>query len=1002
MRNTRIIKHMYCQCIIVAFFLVGLGFPLSGYGYNSLSLNRTTFFQDTTLNDPLQDTAAIDSGIVELRRFVSVKNTDSLNAKKVGLYPFVSLQQVLKGNTAGVYVQETNGEPGTIEQSMLIRGLSMPLLSRKDIYQVQPQVYVNGIPLILDNPFMFDVQKFDYAPIGTATNLLATIDMDNIESINIVKGGAAAAIYGPRAANGAILITTKNAQAGMKQISVNSYFGMVQKDNVTTTNAQDESAFRMPFYQKFGSASDMDNYPAYLRDATNENYYGPSNWTDLYYKTSPVRSINASITGGTNRSNFRFFGGNTSTAGNADGTKLDKYNASFFINMLPLPWLTVSSMINATRLERDRNKSFRDRFSEMQYIPDLTSPIAPNKIIYGNLLNQYKATSFDDNKNSAIQGYFSISAKLKNFDFSSRVGFDYNESTRDVFFPSTMLDGNNYVSNYYGYNQRVIIENTVGYKYEFDKKHKLNLELGQSLQSDFNRYNYAYGYKGSSDYIRINVVNGNAKESDYLLPKDFIVFRYTDRQKSNLSSFFAKAEYNYNEEFSLTAVGRTDGSSNMQPSARWFFSPIVNAEYNFNKFLPQDKSGISSLSVTASWSRIGSLLLNDRFAAGPQYTVDLGWSANPAFYSYAGFGTLSRPYTSGWVGYDIPWAYVQETNLGVNAGFLDNRIQARVEAYSKNNNRMLLAMPVVAESGYSAAYKSGMDVNNSGVELIVQANIFNNKKGQFNWVANVNASYNKNKLKALPGGVSEILIGTQKLVVGDAIDKFWVFETAGAAFNTDADVPVNPQTYQILNYKGLPFKGGDPRWTDLNGDYTINEQDKVGMGNYIPKLTGNFANSFSYRKFSLDFNLYFALGRNILNEAAANRFDFINRGGKNDISSVDEITFWKKQFDAATYPVYNPWSAVQAYRTDQDIFIENGSFLKLRSLSVSYDFAGLNFLNKDKTANNRFLVYITATNLFTISPYTGGDPELVGYTGIDTGYGLSIPRTYTLGFKIDL
>jgi TonB-linked SusC/RagA family outer membrane protein len=992
MRNTRIITHMHCQCILVSFFLVGLGFPLSGY---------SAFFQDTTKNS-LQDTVAKDSGIVELRRFVSIRNVDSLNVKKIGMYPFISLQQVLKGNAAGVYVQETNGEPGTTEQSMLIRGLSMPLLSRKDIYQVQPQVYVNGIPLIQDNPFMFDIQKFDYAPIGTATNLLATIDMDNIESINVVKGGAAAAIYGPRAANGAILITTKNAQAGMKQISVNSYFGMAQKDNVTTTNAQDESAFRMPFYQKFASPADMDNYPAYLRDATNENYYGPSNWTDLYNKTSPVRSVNASITGGTNRSNFRFFGGNTSTSGNADDTKLDKYNASFFINMLPLPWLTVSSMINATRLERDRNRSFRDRFSEMQYIPDLTSPIAPNKIIYGNLLNEYQAKSFDDNKNSAIQGYFSLSAKLKKFDFVSRVGFDYNESTRDVFFPSTMLDGNNYVSNYYGYNQRVIIENSVSYKHTFKEKHKLNLEAGQSFQSDFNRYNYAYGYKGSSDYIRINVVNGNSKESDYLLPKDFIVFRFTDRQKANLSSLYAKAEYNYNDELSLTAVARTDGSSNMQPSARWFFSPIVNAEYNFGKLLPEDKSAISSLAVTASWSRIGNLLLNDRFAAGPQYTVDLGWAANPAFYSYAGFGTLSRPYTAGWVGYDIPWSYVQEANIGVNAGFLDSRIQARLELYSKNNNRMLLAMPVTAESGYTSAYQSGMDVNNSGVELMLQANIFKGRKDQFNWMANINASYNQNKLKALPGGISEILIGTQKLFVGEAIDKFWVLKTQGEAFHTDADVPVNPQTYQILTYKGLPFKGGDPRWADLNGDYIINEQDKIALGNYIPKLTGNFANNFTYRKFSLDFNLYFALGRNILNQAAANRFDFINRGGQNDISSIDEITFWKKDLNADSYPVYNPWSAVQAYRADQDIFIENGSFLKLRSLSIGYDFAGMSFLNKAKTSQHRFLVYLTATNLFTISPYTGGDPELVGYTGIDSGYGLSIPRTYTLGFKIDL
>jgi len=989
MKNTRIIKHRRCHWMLVSFFLVGLGFPLSGY---------SRLFQDGTVG---KDTVGKDSGSVKLRRFVSVKNIDSLPLKQLGMLPVSSLHQALKGNVAGIYVQETTAEPGSSEQSMLIRGLSMPLLSRKDIYQVQPTVYLNGIPLIQDNPFMFDIQRFDYLPIGTATNLLSTIDLDNVESINVIKGGAAAALYGPRAANGAIFITTKNAQEGLNQISFNSYYGMVQKDRVTPANAKNENDFRQPFYQKFASPADYDNYPGYLRDATNENYYGPSNWTDLYYKNSPVHNINASITGGTSRSNFRFFGGNTRNAGNADDTKLDRYVASFFINMLPLKWLTVSSMINATRLERGRNRSFRDRFAEMQYVPDLTSPISPNKLIYGNLLNEYDTRSIDKNKNNAVQGYFSLNARIGDFDFISRIGFDYNEGLRDVFYPSTMWDGNNYVSNYFGFNQRVVVDNVLKYTHKIDGGQKLNFEAGHSFQADVNKYNYAYGYKGSSDYIRINVVNGDPKNSAYLLPKDFIVFRFTDRQKSSLSSLFARANYEMNEELSFTAVARTDGSSTMQPTARWFFSPVVSADYNLKTRLLKDNATFSKLTFSASWSRIGSLIANDRFAAGPQYDVDLGWSGNPAFYSYGGFGTLSRPYTKGWVGYDIPWAYVQETNLGLDAGFFNNRLQTRIDLYSKNNNRMLLPMPVNAESGYTAAYQSGMNVNNSGIELILQSDVLTGRHRQLNWSSSLNASYNRNKLNALPGGVSEITIGTQKLVVGQAIDKFWVLQTDGV-FNADVDVPVNPATYQILNYKGLPFHGGDPRWKDQNGDYTINEADKVALGNYIPKFTGNFSNQFEYRGVNLSFNLYFALGRNILNQAVANRFDFINRKGKNDILAVDEITFWQTDFDASKYPVYNPWSAVQSYRTDQDIFIENGSYLKLRSLSLSYDLSRFGFMNPRKRSNGKFVVYATATNLFTITPYTGGDPEIVDYTGVDTGFGLSIPKTYVLGIKVDL
>jgi TonB-linked SusC/RagA family outer membrane protein len=985
MKNTRTTKHRKCQYLFLSFLLMSLGYPMYGH-----SMTFTPSFR--------QDTAEKDSLFVKLRGFVSKKNKDTVALRPLKLAPFVSLQQGLKGNAAGVYVQETSGEPGAAAQSILIRGLSSPLLSVKDIYQAQPVVYLNGIPLISDNPFLYDIQRFDNVPIGPATNLLSTIDFDNVESINIIKGGAAAAVYGPRAANGAIFITTKNAREGLNQISFNSYYGFAQKEGVTTLNGQNENDFRKPFYAKYASAADYDRYPGYLKDVTNANYYGPSNWTDLYYKSSPVHSINGSITGGTARSNFRFFGGNTRNAGNADGTKLDKYQASFFINMLPLKWLTVSSMINATRLDRDRNRSFRDRFSEMQYVPDLTSPIAPNKLIYGNLLNEYETKSIDKNKTNSIQGYFSLNAKLGEFDFISRVSFDYNEGLRDVFYPSTMLDANNFVSNFFGYNQRFLIENSLKYKYKIDDRQNLNVEFGQSFQSDLNKYNYAFGYKGSSDYIKINVVEGDPKKSDYLLPKDFIVSRFTDRQKSNLSSLFAKVEYNYNEDLSLTILGRRGGSSNMQPSARWCFSTVISADYDLKNSLLKDNSTFSKLAFTASWSRMGSLLISDSFAAGPQYNVDLGWSDHPAFYSYGGFGTLSRPYSNGWVGYDIPWAYVQESNFGINAGFFNNRLQGRLELYSKNNNRMLLPMPVNGESGYTAAYQSGMDVNNSGIELTLQAEVL---KGKVNWTSTFNASYNKNKLKALPGGISEILIGSQKLKVGKAIDQFWVLQSQGV-FQADTDVPVNPANYQLFNYKGLPFHGGDPIWKDQNGDYTINEADKVAMGNYMPKVTGNFSNHLSYQNIGLDFNLYFALGRNILNQSAANRFDFINRRGKNDIASIDEITFWQKDFDAAKYPVYNPWSAVQAYRSDQDIFMENGSFLKLRSVSLSYDLSKLSFLKRNKKAEHKFLVYLTGTNLFTLSPYTGGDPELVGYTGIDNGYGLPIPRTYTLGIKVDL
>ncbi|RZL07599.1 MAG: SusC/RagA family TonB-linked outer membrane protein, partial [Pedobacter sp.] len=241
----------------------------------------------------------------------------------------LSLQQIIKGNLAGVYVQEPNGEPGT-EQSIIVQGTSGLLFNKKDIYALQPAIYLNGVPLVADNPFAFDVQKYDYNRIGPGTNHLSQISIDNIQSIVVVKDPYELAKLGPNAANGAIYITTKNARGGKQDISVNSYFGYATSPQVNTVNGAFENNFRTPFYEKYNPNQ---NFVAYLRDSTNLSYFGRSNWNDLYYQTAPNYSADLGITAGNERANFRFFGSGTKNAGNADDTNLDRYNLFFGINM---------------------------------------------------------------------------------------------------------------------------------------------------------------------------------------------------------------------------------------------------------------------------------------------------------------------------------------------------------------------------------------------------------------------------------------------------------------------------------------------------------------------------------------------------------------------------------------------------------------------------------------------------------------------------------------------
>ncbi|GAA4306768.1 SusC/RagA family TonB-linked outer membrane protein [Mucilaginibacter gynuensis] len=958
--------------------------------------SKSSLRKDTTVKDTLLK----ENANAVKKKTVYNSLTDSVTKKPTDLYlfPAVSLQQLIKGSYAGLYVQEPSGEPGSV-QNMFIRGAPMPLLSKKDVYQSQPLVILDGVPLIGEHPFAFDIQQYDYNRIGTATNPLANIDMDNIGSIQVLKDVAATAIYGPRAVNGAIILTSRTPDVA-RSITFNTYIGMVQRPNVTTINGKYENAFRQRFYDLYttnGRYSDDENYPIYLSDSLNTVYSGKSDWTDLYYRNAMIYGINFGITGGSDRANFRFSLGNMKNQGVADNTGLDRYSAMFGINMKPLKWLLFSAMVNANRIERDRNRNLRDRFAQINYFPDLSAPLAPNKDYYINYLDQFKK-GFDDNKSNIIEGYARIGIELGNFNYSSTFSVDYNEGYRDIFYARTLLQGNSYASNYYGFNQRLNFENKATYDLTLNNIHEFHFTVGQSLQWDTYKYSNAYAYKGANDYIKINLLQSDPLRNDYLTPVAFpreLTYRFLDKTGDNLVSFYGKADYTFNNKYSFTGTLRADGSSNAQPTDRWFYSPTVGFGWSVkNEFLKKNET-VTDLVFRISAGRIGRLNVYDNYAQGPQYTASVGYTGNLTVPGYNAFGVLTRPYTAGWIGYGIPWAYSNQLNIGFDGGLFNNRLQFSVDLYSKTDKDQLLAIPSFAEYGYKQSIESGMAVNNRGIDVTIKAEIL--KKKDFSWSSAINLNHNSNKLKALPRGLDEIIIGNRFFKVGQPVDQYWLLTNDGI-YNANSEIPV--VNGQPLKYNGTALQAGDPRWRDLNGDNVIDNNDKSLQGHSLPTLSGGLDNNFKYKQWSLNTNLYFNLGRKLINQEMANRFDFINREGNADVNSVKEITFWEKRGDYTKYPLYNPWSTVIPYRVDQDLFLENASFLKLRSVSLGYDLT--EFLKKKKIGIKRLFIYGSANNVLTITPYTGQDPELVSYDGYDTGYGQPLPRTYTFGVKMEL
>ncbi|MFT3903624.1 MAG: TonB-dependent receptor plug domain-containing protein [Niabella sp.] len=969
-------KKAICAKTLLVLILVGGGYA---------SLAQTAGEQPNEATDSIAPLSpSIGIRLIKTDTSFGRGNINKVPLQLVQQQPYISVQQYLKGNVAGVNIQEPTGEPGAMQQTF-VHGLSAPLLNKKYLYDQQAAVYVNGLPLLPDNPFAYDVQKYDFNRIGPATNLMAIINANNIQSIEVLKDPLTLASLGPIASNGAIWIKTK--EGSKFDLSVNSYYGVVPAKAVTPINASYEDAFRQKFYDKYGTLADRLSYPQYLRDSTNNDYYGAANWTDEYYKTTTMYNADFGLSAGTDRANFRFFGNAAKNVNSADNTSLSKYGANFMLNVAPAKWLMISSMISYNKLDRERNRSVRDRLAEQRYIPDLTNPLTPNKRLYQQYLSR-----FDDDKNvnNALEGYLAVTAEVGNLQYNGRLGFDYNEGMRDVFWPSALLETKNFTSTYFGYNQRLITSHSLDYTFKINEANRLKIGAMHSFNSDAFRYNYMYAYGTPNDFIKSVVVEGDPNSGTYLSTNGIVVHYFPSKMKTSLLSLGGNVSWELSNILKVSALLRRDASSTMPVNNRWFTGYGGSIDWNVKNHLLQTSGAFSSLTFNAAWARLGKTFSDDRYQAGPQYRVDLGWGNEPAIGSYAGIPGISRPYTSGWVGYDVPWSFVDKLQIGARFGFAADRLRLGIDVYNKDDKNGLFPVPVAAEWGYASAYKTGLHVNNKGIDVSVDADILADAHKDLMWSVNANMNYNKNTLKALPGGYDEIIVGDNKLKVGESVDKFWVLKNNGI-YSTAGEIPAG------LDVKGVPVSVGDAKWIDVNGDNTIDNKDKVLKGNYMPKTTGGFGSSLTWRAITFDFQFYFALGHQALNNYASKRLDFINSEAVQDINSVKEITYWEKKQDLSNYPVYNVWSSTLPYRVDQDMFIDNLSYLKLRSVSLGYDFSKV----LGQKVFKRSTVYITGTNLATFSKFKGDDPELVTYNGRYYGDGLPLPRSLIIGFRLD-
>lgn len=869
----------------------------------------------------------------------SIEKANAVNVDDKEKQPLLSVQQWLKG-VKGVFVQEPSGEPGT-KQSMLLRGTTVPLVSSTSYMDAQPAVYLNGVPVADDRAYSYLIKNNSRTAPGTMSNIMASLDMSNIERIEVVSNPFKLAKLGPTAANGAIWITTRDGFDKGPHVSVDANVSVATPPrSVKMTGAADEVAFRSRFYPK----GDYKQFlPAYLDINQSPNLFASTRWADDYFNTGIAYNINATIGNRQGMANYLFTLGSTRSAGVADATSYSKYNIGVFINMMPYDGLSVNLAIQAAKSQRSRNRNILDRLSETEYLPDLSTPLVPTGSNY-DAYRIHMDEGDDANDNTLIHGVLRLSYEWENLFAHADVDLDYDTNTRHAFWPKALMGNVNYVSDYSGYNRRFYGTAGLGYKVHFGK-HQAKVEWEGILREDKYHYTYDRGYNGEDD--KKQSTNGGGYKQ----------FRYLDRETAHLASSAFHLDYSYDGYVNLGLVLRQDGTSDMGRQAHWIFTPGASVEWNLEKTFSLCQV-FNKLNAHLSYARVGKYLTSDIYGLGTQYNSNnISWMNSMVVGSYNGLATITRPYSTGWLGRYNEWPYSDKFEFGLDGSALGSRLSWNITLYKNNDKNLIVAMPAEKESGYNYVFRQGMEIENRGIELGLS--VVPVRNSDWHWTVSANMTHNVNELKKLPGGASETMVGDRLLKVGEAVDRFYLLENHG----------IDAQR--------------NPIWSD----------SKVLTGHILPGLYGGLDTKLSYKQFDLSLDFHYALGQKAMNYRAYRKYDFATIDDSKTLDVVSEVFFWRSDNLPADYPIYDITGGRDPYRFDQDLYLEDASYLKMRSVSLGYRF-------KSVSKKASFYVYGTVSNLFTLTGFSGDDPELVDFDGVYRGYGQPLPRTYTLGVKV--
>lgn len=811
----------------------------------------------------------------------------------------------------------------------------------------------------------------DGVPVGEGNYAIAYLSPNDIESMSILKDASSAAIYGSRAANGVVLITTKQGKVSQgPQINFSAYVGL---SNVTKTYDVLNVAQYKDLMDEIGGAT----LPDGLRDETD--------WFDETYSTGITQNYQISVSNGNEKLRYYIGGGYTDEKGVIDVAYNRRYNIKASVDSDLFKWISVGanvayssyksngiisgtgsnragvvlSVINTPTYAKIWSDENPDWYWNTFYGANLTTP-AENM---ARTENNYSQTD-----RLLLTGYATIKFH-KNLNFKSTVTMDrrwvHDYSFLDPIHTSYGRTQHGEASSTRSDDMRMVYDNILTYNNTWNGVH--NFEAMGGTSATTSRWENLSGSRNyfSPDYNNViwGLNGGN---------KGGLRGQSQGYAKWAIMSYLARVSYNYDSRYYITANFRADGSSKLAPGHRWGFFPSVSAAWRISgESWMKDISWISDLKLRAGWGQSGN-------QAG---LADYAWvqTYNTNYYDWTSTGyeeavpTLGSKSNIG--NKDLTWETTTQTNVGIDFAILDNRLTFTLDGYYKYTKDLLMSVPL--PSPYPSIYRNEGEMSNWGLEFALSS-VNLDRKG-VRWTTDFNISMNRNRLEKLD--LQQVYYYTQtsealseyvvRMTPGQPLSMFWGYKAEG----------VDPET-------------GMMRYQDLNGDGKINSSDKQYIGNANPWFTFGMTNTISWKGLSLSFLITSSIGNDIYN---ASRIEMVGMyNGANQITDV--LRRWKVPGQITDIPKAGELDNLRASTR----WVEYGSYLKIKNITLSYDIVH----PKLKKANiARIQPYITLDNMITFTNYSGYDPEMSQYTsatsmGIDWGTYPNV-KTVTFGVNID-